>query len=236
MNLDFLQENLRLEILRRIRRGLLTGAQLARSSGFRHAHISNFLHGKRTLSLQGFDRILAAGNLSILDLIPASNADLSAPNCSSPSVQSIPVVTQEAAIFQPRIAPASILDTILVPDSSLHLALARPAAGRSVWQRFVAFRADAEHAVPMHPLLQQDSIAIIDRHYNSLARYRPMLPTIYAVHTDDRLHVCFLNFEANRLILRPRNLASPVRLIELAPHEQPSDRIVGRICYVATVY
>jgi transcriptional regulator with XRE-family HTH domain len=236
MNLEFLQENLRLEILRRIRRGLLSGAELARSSGFRHAHISNFLHGKRTLSLQGFDRILAAGNLSVLDLIPALNPDASNSNGSSPSVQTIPVVTQEAAIFQPRIAPPSILETIPVPDSALQLALARPAAGRSVWLRFVAIRADAEHAVPMYPLLQQDSIAVVDRHYNSLARYRPMQPTMYAVHSDGRLHVCFLNFEANRLILRPRNLASSVRLIELAPYEQPSDRIVGRICYVATTY
>ncbi len=236
MNLDFLQENLRLEILRRIRRGLITGAELARASGFRHAHISNFLHGKRSLSLQGFDRILAAGNLSILDLIPAPNADLSAPGGVPSPVQSIPVVSQQAAIFQPRIDPSSILGTIPVPDSALHLALARPATGRSVWQRFVAFRADAEHAVPMYPLLQQDSIAVIDRHYNSLVRYRPMQPTMYAVHTNERLHACFLNFEANRLILRPRNLASPVQLIELALHEQPSDRIVGRICYVATAY
>ena len=96
MNLDFLQENLRLEILRRIRRGLITGAELARASGFRHAHISNFLHGKRSLSLQGFDRILAAGNLSILDLIPAPNAAPSTPGGVHSPVQSIPIVSQQS--------------------------------------------------------------------------------------------------------------------------------------------
>ncbi len=77
---------------------------------------------------------------------------------------------------------------------------------------------------------------MIDRHYNSLARYRPLQPTLYAVQSEGRLLICFLHFEANRLILRPRNHNYPVRLLEFSIHEQPTDRIVGRICYIASQY
>ena len=186
------------------------------------------------LSMQGLDRILAAENISIQDLLPAPAQPPQSP--TPPSVQPIPVVAQDAAIFQPQIASTSILDTLYVPDSLLHLALARPASGRISWQRFVAVRADAEHALAMQPLLHQDSIVVLDRQYNSLAAYRPMQPTLYAVHAAGRLYLCFLAFEASRLILRPHSRHASVHLLELLPHEQPSDRIVGRVCYVATAY
>ena len=56
----------------------------------------------------------------------------------------------------------------------------------------------------------------IDRHYNSLALYRSQSPSMYAVHACNALHLCFLELEGNRLILRPRNHQVPVRLIEVA--------------------
>jgi hypothetical protein len=37
-------------------------------------------------------------------------------------------------------------------------------------------------------------------------------------------------FESSRLVLRPRALAYPVDLIELASQEAPSDLLVGRVC------
>ncbi len=238
MNLERLHENLRLEILRRIDRGLLSGSTLARVTGFRHAHISNFLNRKRSLSLEGIDRILAAENLSILDLLPARDtaSQPSQDPLSAPFVQIVPIVTHTAAITEPRVSEISTLETLHIADSILHLSHARPAAGRVSWQRFVAIRADAEHAAAMNPVLQTDSIVVIDRHYNSLARYRPLQPTVYAVHSAERLYLCFLHFEANRLVLRPRNRNYPVRLVELLMHEQPTDRIVGRVCYIASEY
>ena len=65
-----LHEALRLEILRRLDQGTLTGSELARLTGFRQAHISNFLHAKRSLSLTGLDRVLAAINLTVDDVLP----------------------------------------------------------------------------------------------------------------------------------------------------------------------
>lgn len=236
MNLERLHENLRLEILRRIDRGLLSGSTLARVTGFRHAHISNFLNCKRSLSLEGIDRILAAENLSVFDLLPArdSVSQSSHDPSSSTLVQTVPVVTHTACVNEARIAPGSTLETLDVSDPVLHLSHARPAAGRISWQRFVAIRADAEQAAGMDPVILTDSIVVIDRHYNSLARYRPLQPTIYAVHSAERLYICYLHYESNRLVLRPRNVNYPVRLVELAIHEQPTDRIVGRVCYIAS--
>ncbi len=238
MNLERLHENLRIEILRRIDRGLLSGSSLARATGFRHAHISNFLNCKRSLSLQGIDRILAAENLSLLDLLPAhaQSAQPTQETSSLTPVQIVPVITHTAAISEPRLSSSAVLETLHVPDSVLHLAQARPASGRLSWLRFVAVRADAEQAAGMDPLIQQDALVVIDRHYTSLARYRPLQPTLSAVHTEGRRLLCFLHFEANRLILRPRNHNYPVRLLEFSIHEQPTDRIVGRICYIASQY
>jgi transcriptional regulator with XRE-family HTH domain len=66
-----LHEALRLEIIRRLDLGQLTGSELARRTGFRQAHISNFLHSKRSLSLTGLDRVLVAINLTVDDVLPS---------------------------------------------------------------------------------------------------------------------------------------------------------------------
>ena len=70
MNFQDIHELLRLELLRRIELGSLTGTSLARQSNFRQAHISNFLNRKRSLSLDGLDRVLASQNLSIEQILP----------------------------------------------------------------------------------------------------------------------------------------------------------------------
>ena len=70
MNFQDLHELLRLELLRRIDLGSLTGTGLARQAGFRQAHISNFLNRKRSLSLGGLDRVLAAQNLTVDQIMP----------------------------------------------------------------------------------------------------------------------------------------------------------------------
>src|SRR5437763_15224163 len=76
MNFQDLHELLRVELLRRIERGTLTGSRLALQAGFQQAHISNFLNKKRALSLEGLDRVLASQNLTIDQILPL---ELSAP-------------------------------------------------------------------------------------------------------------------------------------------------------------
>ncbi len=82
----------------------------------------------------------------------------------------------------------------------------------------------------MQPLLPPETIAVIDRHYNSPVPYQPPRPSIFAVRVGNALHFRIAEFENNRLILRPVELNYPVQLLALGPHEMPSDLIVGRVC------
>jgi hypothetical protein len=233
MNFAALHENLRLEILHRIDHGLLSGSTLARSTGFQQAHISNFLNRKRCLSLEGLDRVLASQDISILDLIPADlYVSKFAPSRSLKHTKTVPITTHRTAATAPRIDPTEILETIEVLESALDSSRERPASGRNLWQRFIAVRVDALQALAMDPLLRQNCVAVIDRHYNSLALYRAQGPAIYAVYVSDGLHLCFLEQDGNRLILRPRDHKLPIRILELPPNQQASERIVGRVCYV----
>src|SRR6202020_3113794 len=83
MNFQDLHELLRIELLRRIELGSLTGSSLARQAGYRQAHISNFLNRKRALSLEGLDRVLAAQNLTVDQILPLDLSAAPAPPQSS---------------------------------------------------------------------------------------------------------------------------------------------------------
>src|SRR5436305_1503394 len=69
MKFRALQENLRKALWERIDDGELTGLRLARETGFKQAHISNFLNRKRGLSVEGMDKVLNVQQLSVLDLL-----------------------------------------------------------------------------------------------------------------------------------------------------------------------
>jgi hypothetical protein len=235
MNFQDLHELLRLELLRRIDRGLLTGSRLAQQAGFQQAHISNFLNRKRALSLEGLDRVLASQKLSVEHILPLDlNASSSAPAPieNSDPIESIPVVSPSAAMDDARILPASIIETIQVSASRLHDNRARPSTKYANWQRFLAIRADAQQSAAMDPLLPPGAIAVLDRHYNSLAPYRAHQPTLYAVRTGAALLLRFVDFDEGRLILRPYSRDFPVQLLPLASHETPADYLVGRVCLI----
>ena len=42
----------------------------------------------------------------------------------------------------------------------------------------------------------------------------------------------YVDFLANRLVLRPHNINFPVDLIEIAPGDAPSDLIAGRVALI----
>src|SRR6266849_2850907 len=69
MKFRTLQENLRKVLVERIDDGQLTGMRLAQLTGFKQAHISNFLNRKRSLSLEGMDKVLTTQRMSVLDLL-----------------------------------------------------------------------------------------------------------------------------------------------------------------------
>jgi hypothetical protein len=84
----------------------------------------------------------------------------------------------------------------------------------------------------MEPLILPDAIALIDRHYTSMMVYRPDRPNLYAVRHGAHLTLRFADFIANRLVLRPYNIAFPVDLIEIEQGGSPSDLIAGRVVFI----
>jgi hypothetical protein len=92
----------------------------------------------------------------------------------------------------------------------------------------VAVSIPADEALAMDPLVQAGALVVLDRHYNSLFDYYPGRSNVYAVRHGSHLVLRYADFLSNRLVLRPRNLAFPVDLLEIPPGETPGDLIVGR--------
>jgi len=230
MNFQDLHELLRLELLRRIELGSLTGTSLARQAGFQQAHISNFLNRKRALSLEGLDRVLAAQNLTVDQIMPL-DLSAAAPPSTDP-IDTIPVVSPSTAMDEAQVRPGAVIETIHVSASRLQDNRACPSLKCVHWQRFLAVRADAQQAAAMDPMISTGAIVVLDRHYNSLAPYRTHQQTLYAVRCGTGLVLRYVEFDDGRLILRPLSLAFPVQLLALGLHETPADYIVGRVCLV----
>jgi transcriptional regulator with XRE-family HTH domain len=230
MNFTQIHERLRLEMLRRIQRGTLSVSLLARQTGLGQPHLSNFLRGRRKLSLEAMDRILAAQHLSAADLLPVlARAD---PSPSGEADGMVPVVTHAAALFEPYIRPSAVQSMLYFPAGALEAIRTRTTSQRRAWQRFVAVRIYAADAPAMEPLVQPEAIALIDRHYNSLAPYRPNRPNLYAVRHDSHLKLRYVDLDLNRLVLRPLNIAYPVELLDADQWESPSDPLAGRVAFI----
>jgi transcriptional regulator with XRE-family HTH domain len=229
MNFIQMHDRLRLELLRRVQRGTLSVSLLARQTGFGQAHLSNFLHSRRQLSLEAMDRILAAQHLTVADLLPAESRAGPLPQGEGSAV---PVVSHAAALFEPLIRPSAVQSILHLPAAALQSVRARASNPRRAWQRFVAIRVSGADAMPMEPLVLPEAMALIDRHYNSLMPYRPNRPNLYAVRHGAHLTLRYVDYLSGRLVLRPYNIAFPVELIEPDPGETPNNLLTGRIALI----
>lgn len=230
MNFTQMHERLRLELLRRIQRGSLSVSLLARQTGIGQSHLSNFLHSRRQLSLEALDRVLSAQHLTAADLLPVSDRAGDSP--AEKEGSSVPMVSHSTALFEPCIRRSAVQAMLRLPAGVLQSLHTRASGSRRAWQRFVAVRIPAADALAMDPLVLPDAIVLIDRHYNSLAPYRPNRPNVYAVRRGTHLTLRYVDFLLNRLILRPHNSTFPIELIELAPTESPGDLLAGRIALI----
>lgn len=245
MNFQNLHELLRLEVLRRVDRGMLTGTGLARQTGFKQGHISNFLRGKRSLSLEGLDRVLAAQELTVDELMPHGSSagqgfeisagaapEIPIPISTRDAIERIPVVSPSAAANEAVVRAASVLETVPVAAGRLDDSRTAPSPRRAGWQRFVAIRAGGAEAAAMDPVIQPGSIVVLDRHYVSPAPYRAQQRTLYAVRGGSGLTLRYVEFDAGVLLLRPLSPDYPVQVVPLAAHETPADYLIGRVCLV----
>lgn len=230
MNFTQMHERLRMELLRRIQRGTLSVSLLARQTGFGQSHLSNFLHSRRQLSLEAIDRILAAQHLTAQDLLAGLRPFLE--SASETERDSVPLVSHTVALFEPVVRPSAVLSMLHLPAGTLPSLRARASHTRRAWQRFVAIRIPSGDALAMDPLVLPEAVVLLDRHYNSLHDYRPSRPSLYAVRHGAHLRLRYADFQLNRLILRPLNLASSVELLEIAPGESPSDLLAGRVALI----
>lgn len=234
MNFQDLHERLRQELLRRIERGSLTGTGLARQAGFRQAHISNFLNRKRSLSLEGLDRVMTAQNLTVEQILPLELG--AAADEPADPVDTVPIVSPSTAMDLSRVPEELIIDRLQLSTTRLDDNRPRSVGRYADWQRFLAIRADAQQAAAMEPILAPGGIVVLDRHYKSLAPYRAHQATLYAIRSGVSLVIRFVEFDDGRLILRPLSHLFPIQLLGLGAHESPADYIVGRVCLVISEF
>lgn len=233
MNATALQEQLRLALLERIHNRKLTGLGLAKQTGFEQAYISNFLNRKRSLSLEGMDRVLAAQGLSILDLLSREelNKRASSISVSEGDFDNVVLTSPEIAATQAVITREAVRDVLKFKKSFLRRLRSAPASRRS-WQRFVLIKIDAQEASSMYPRLLPGATVLIDRHYNVLQPYRRNEPNIYAVRRNQGCTIKYVERDGDHLVLRPHNQSHPVSVLPLGG-SNASEMIVGRICHVS---
>jgi hypothetical protein len=229
-----LQESLRQRLLARIGEGELTGLRLAEQTGFKQAHISNFLNRRRGLSLEGMDRVLQTQRLSVLDLLDPGEVNKRAsiaPPAES-GFQNVFVVNSEVAASEPMIMSMAVDD--ILKFKTAFLRRLRPDADREreSWERFVVIRADARDGMSMYPRFLPGAALLLDRQYNSLKPYRRNEPNMYAVRKKGGCVVRYVQAEGGTLILRPHNQAYPVEVMPMEAGKSSADYIVGRVCYV----
>jgi hypothetical protein len=233
MKFKILQDNLRKILWDRIEAGELTGLRLAQQTGFKQAHISNFLNRKRGLSFEGIDKLLAVQHLSVLDLLDPADVNKRATILppSSDEFENV-LLTDPAAALQPLIHAIDVKEILKFKKSFLRKLKPETEGDRSGWQRFVLIKVDAKEAVTMYPRLTAGAILLIDRHYNSLKPYHKGEFNMYAVLKNDTCAVRYVEVAGSHIILRPHNQSSPIEVIAMEGGKTAADCLVGRVCHV----
>lgn len=234
MKFKALQENLRKILWTRIEEGKLTGLHLAAQTGFKQAHISNFLNRKRGLSTEGMDKVLSVQRLSVLDLLDPDeiNKRASILPVNDDEFENVVVVDGPVAASQSLIMRMKVKEIVKFKKRFLARMRPRVEGNRRLWERFVAIRVDEGESLSMHPRLSPGATVLIDRHYNSLKSYRSNDLNIYAVNKNGRCAVKYVEVAGRQLVLRPHNQAFPVEIVEMEQGKRACDYLVGRICHV----
>lgn len=234
MKFRTLQENLRKTLWERIEEGELTGLHLAELTGFKQAHISNFLNRKRGLSLEGMDKVLSVQHLSVLDLLDPSevNKRASIVPPSEDEFESVVLADAQVAASQPLIMNMHVKEILKFKKTFLRRLRAEVEGDRDGWERFVILKVDAREGMSMYPRMLPGATLLIDRYYNSLTPYRKGEHNMYAVRKDDSCTIKYVELAEHHLVLRPHNQAYPVEIMTMEEGKKPGDYLVGRVCYV----
>ncbi len=234
MKFKVLQENLRKTLRGRIEEGELTGLRLAHQTGFKQAHISNFLNRKRGLSIEGMDKVLNVQRLSVLDLLDPNEVNKRASILppSGDEFENVLVVDAATAADEPLLMSMNVKDILKFKKSFLRRLRPEIEGPRSKWERFVVLKVDSRDGMSMYPRLLPGAIVLVDRHYNSLKPYRKGESNMYAVRQDGACTVKYVEVAGRNLVLRPHNQAYPVEVVTMEEGKNTADYLIGRVCYV----
>src|SRR5579864_3822157 len=234
MKFRVLQDNLRKTLWERIDEGDLTGLRLAQQTGFKQAHISNFLNRKRGLSLEGMDKVLAVQHLSVLDLLEPSeiNKRASILPPSDDEFENVLLADSAIAATHPLITSMNVKEILKFKKGFLRKLKPELEGDRETWERFVLIRVDGREGMSMYPRLLPGATLLLDRHYNSLKPYRKGEFNMYAVLKDDTCTVKYVETAGSHIILRPHNQAYPIEVIPMEPGKKLGDYLVGRVCHI----
>jgi hypothetical protein len=234
MKFKVLQDNLRKTLWGRIEEGGLTGLRLAKETGFKQAHISNFLNRKRGLSVEGMDKVLKVQRLSVLDLLdPAEvnkRASIVAP--SDDEFENVLLVGEKIAATVPLVMSMNVKEILKFKKSFLRGLRPEMEGDREAWERFVIVKVDGREGMSMYPRMLPGATVLIDRHYNSLKPYRKGESNMYAVNKNGTLTIKYVELAGKHLVLRPHNQAYPVEVMAMEDGKKAHDYIVGRVSYV----
>jgi hypothetical protein len=228
-----LQDCLRTLLLSRVDSGELTGISLAQRARLRQPHISNFFNRKRGLSLSSLDHVLAAEDLSVLDLIPPEeiNRRASIPPPPEDGYAHILLVPPHRT-FQPRIYGRDVIEVLKFKDSVLRRMRAEPSKQRATWLRFVMIQPRRADCDAMAPRLGPGCTVLLDRHYDSFAPYRRGEKTMFAIRKGSQLVIRYAHLDGATVVLEPESRTAHTRLVHLARGTRAEGLILGRVAYI----
>jgi transcriptional regulator with XRE-family HTH domain len=227
-----LHENIRQHVLAAVRSRAITGTALAERIGVQQAHISNFLLGRRGLSIDSMDAILNALGINVEQLVAVVDQTPVRDEPSS-ALESIPLVRDQSAM-NPIFANDEVQGKTVFPKALLRRLKAVPPVTRKLWVRFITVKADKALSAPMSPRLESGSVLLIDRHYCSLDQQRKDEPNLYLIRKGEALMVRWVEMQGTQLCLRPERNDHPLDFIPIDRKNPIESCIVGRVAHIAT--
>jgi transcriptional regulator with XRE-family HTH domain len=232
MLISDLQNRLRVLVRERIAAGELTGTELANRAGFQQAHVSNFLNGRRGLSIESMDRVMEVMRLEVQGLMPEPPRKMMEGGDNA-GFDSVPVV-EPGALLQSDFTSGEIVEFLRFKKTFLRRIRAEMASERGSWQRFVLIKADKGSGAAMRPRLGPGAMLLIDRHYNSLRSYRRHEPNLYVVKSGANWQVRYVELQGSQLTLRPENQECALGCVQLGKGETFANYVVGRVAHIST--
>jgi hypothetical protein len=231
MTFQDLQNNLRRLLWQRIKAGALTGLALAQQTGFRQAHISNFLNGKRGLSAEGMDKVLHGQKISVLDLLGQRelHRHMRASAETSGRFENVCLVDAKVAATSATVLSSQVKDILLYRKDFLDKLRPSPEGRYVAGERFVAIHADRRSAERMYPRLRPGAVLLLDRQYTGLKPYGRD-PNLYAVRIDGGCLISYVEWAGDRLLLRPHNRECEIEALQ---GKHLAKFMVGRVCHAS---